>query len=875
MRRLRDLWYRLMALVRPGTMEREMSEEFAFHVEMEARKLEQSGMPSAEAARVARVRFGNRTMSQRAARESWGTGLIQDFGADLRHTFRQFRRRPAFSALGIATLALGLGATIALGSVVRSVLLRPLPVTDEAALRVFWADYDWRGVEFDYLAERTRVFRLAAYSSDLASLRSETGSTAIQAGVVSAGLFDVLGTRPALGRTFVTGEDRPGAEATVVLSYGVWQRELAGDPGIIGRRIVLDGAPTTVVGVMPRGFFFPTPEHRIWRPLNLDPASGQYQGNGWLVLVGRVAGGTSEALVTEDVAAMARSLGERFQYPAAWDKTKNALVRPLRTYLVGNLGPGLLLLLGAGLLILLMAGANVAALILARTTDRAQEISLRAALGAGRARLARQIVTESLTLALVAGLVGALVARLGFQALVASLPLTNGMAETVSLDWTAFLLAFGLAAVVGLAVSVAPVRSLLRGDLQGLGSERGVRGVGHHTGRVHGLLVAGEAAIAVLLVVGAGLMIRSVERLYALDLGFDPRGVAAVDLFAGGNDVTPAARQQFFTAIIERVAALPGVTSAALVPRLPVRDGGWQGTVTIEGNPDLQGNAAPNSMFRPVTPDYFRTLGIAIKRGRGFSAADRRESPSVAVVSESFAAKAWPGSDPIGRRIQHSFGGGDSLLTVVGVTEEIKISSITGANPLVMYVPLAQRIEPTDGSVLVVKSAAGDPRALIAPIRRLVRELEPRVAVGRVTDLETVVATALAEPLRLRFFLTLFAALALVLGVVGVYSVVSYAVTRRRSEFGVRMALGAGGGRLLRQVVGRGLLPVAVGTGVGLVAAIGFGRVAAGFLFGVSPADPVSLGVAGIALLGAGVLASVVPAWRATRVSPVESLRAE
>ncbi len=875
MRHLRDLWYRLTTLVRPGTTEREMREEFAFHVEMEAKKLEREGIPAAEAARRARIRFGNRTEHQQAARDSWGTALIRDLGADLFHTFRQFRRRPAFSALGIGTLALGLGATIALGSVVRSVLLRPLPVTDEAALRVFWSDYNWRGVEFDFLAERARVFTLAAYSTDAALLRTETGSSALLAGVVSAGLFDVLGARPALGRTFRKGEDRPGAEPTVVLSHGIWQTELAGDPAVIGRRIVLDGQPATVIGVMPRGFFFPTPELRIWRPLNLDPASGHYQGNGWLVLIGRVAAGTSEPLVAGDIAAMAKALGERFEYPAAWDKTKDAHAKPLRTYLVGEQGPGLLLLLGAGLLILVMACANVAALILARTTDRTQEIALRSALGAGRTRLARQIVTESLTLALVAGLLGAIVAALGFRVLVASLPLTNGMAETVTLDWTAFALGLALATGVGLAVSAVPVRNLLRGELQGLGSERGVRGIGHHTSRVHGVLVTAEAAVAVLLVVGAGLMIRSVERLYSLDLGFEPRGVAALDLFAGSTDVTPATRRQFFADLVDRTAALPGVTSAALVSRLPIRDGGWQGTVAIEDNPDLQGSSAPNSMFRPVTPDYFKTLGIAITKGRGFTAADREGTPPVTVISESFAAKAWPGLDPIGRRFGHSFGVGDNLVTVIGVTEDIKITSITGVNPLVMYVPVAQRAEPLVGSVLVVAAAGGADEAVIAPIRRLVRELEPRIAVGRVTDLETVVATALAEPLRLRFFLTLFATLALVLGVVGVYSVVSYAVTRRRSEFGVRMALGAGAGQVLRQVIGRGLVPVAVGTGIGLVVAIGLGRAASGFLYQVSPADPVSLGVAVVSLLGAGIAASVIPAWRAARVSPVESLRSE
>ncbi len=874
MRRLRDLWYRLTTLIRPGTAEREMGDEFAFHIEMETRKLEQAGLPAAEAARQARIRFGNRTGNQQDARDSWGTGLIRDLGGDLLHTLRQFRRRPAFSALGIGTLALGLGATIALGSVVRSILLRPLPVTDEAALRVFWSDYNWRGVEFDYLAERTRVFTLAAYSADAALLRTESGSSALLAGVVSAGLFEVIGARPALGRTFLKGEDRPGAEPTVVLSHGVWQDEFAGDPAVIGRRIILDGQPVTVIGVMPRGFFFPTPDLRIWRPLNLDPATDSYQGNGWLVLLGRVAAGTSESLVAGDIAAMAQSLGERFEYPAAWDKTKGASAQPLRTYLVGDQGPGLLLLLGAGLLILVMACANVAALILARTTDRTQEIALRSALGAGRARLARQIVTESLTLALVAGLIGAAVAALGFRVLVASLPLTNGMGETVTLDWTGFALGLALAAVVGLAVSAAPVRNLLRGELQGLGSERGVRGIGHHTSRVHGVLVTAEAAVAVLLVVGAGLMIRSVERLYSLDLGFEPRGVTAIDLFAGSTDLTPATRRQFFADIVDRTAALPGVSSAAVVNRLPVRDGGWQGTVSIEGNPDLQGSSAPNSMFRPVTPDYFKTMGIAVTKGRGFTSADREGTPPVAVVSESFAATAWPGSEPIGRRFSHGFGAANTLVTVIGVTEDIKITSITGTNALVMYVPVAQR-GALEGSVLVVAGTGGASEAVTAPIRRLIRELEPRIAVGRVTDMEAVVATALAEPLRLRFFLTLFATLALVLGVVGVYSVVSYAVTRRRSEFGVRMALGAGAGQVLRQVIGRGLVPVALGTGLGAVAAIGLGRAAAGFLYQVSPADPVSLAAAVGSLLGAGIVASVIPAWRAARVSPVEALRAE
>lgn len=807
-----------------------------------------------------------------AGRSTLGTVLAESWG-DVRQAMRQFRRRPGFTALGVATLVLGLGATVALGSVVRAVLLRPLPVPDEAAVRVFWYDYAWTGVEFDHVRERTRAFSLAAYTTSGVSFRGETTTSMLIAGVASAELFEVLGARPALGRTFRAGEDRPGAEPVAVLSHAMWETLLGRDPEVIGRRIVVDGEPVTVVGVMPRGFFFPTPEHRLWRPLTLDPASGRYHNTGWLTLVGRVKPGLSEAQVADDISGIARALGERFQYPAAWDKTQGAHARPLRAYVLGEAGPGLVLLGGAGLLILVMACANVAALVLARTTDRSREIALRAALGAGRARLARQVVAEALVLTGIGGMLAAVAAALGFKALVASLPLANGLAETVSLDWTMLVMALGGAVAVGLLVAAAPVRALLLGRLQGIAGERAVRGLGRRPSRFYGALVATEAAVAVVLVVGAGLLIRSVEHLYSLDLGFEPRNVTAIDLLATATDLAPSDRERFFADVVEQATAVPGVLSAGLVPRLPIRDGGDQGTVAILGRPDLEGPNAPNSLFRPVTPDYFATLGIPIIRGRGITPLDRRGTDRVVVVSRSFAELAWPGQDPIGRQVVSSSLGPSHGLTVVGVVGDIRSTSVTGANPLAMYLPLAQLPEPSDGMVLVVRTAPGV-GAPVAAIRDLVQRLDRRVAIGRVMDMETVIATALAEPLRLRFFLTLFASLALVLGVVGIYSVVSYAVVRRRSEFGVRMALGAEPARVLRQVIGRGLVPVALGTGVGVVLALVFARVAARFLFGVSPSDPLSLAAAVAALMAAGVGASVIPAVRAARVNPVEALRA-
>ncbi len=349
---------------------------------METEKLEHQGMEPAEAARIARLRFGGVAYQQERAREAWGIAMLRDFFDDVRHTLRQFRRRPGVNLLALLTLALGLGATAALFGAVRGLLLRKLPVTREAELRIFWDDWDWRGAELDFVRERMQAFSgLAAYSAEGYTYRTGAGSSVVLTGVTSADFFEVLGVHPMLGRTFVQGEDRPGAEPVVVLSWSMWRQELGGDPGVLGRRILLDGTPTTVIGVMPRGFFFPSPDFRAWRPLDLDPNSPIYQGRGWLVTFGRIKPDATPGMV-------------------------NASVRPVREYLLGNVKPALLLLLGAVALLLLIACANTAALVLARTTDRSGELGLRVALGAGRGRLIRQIVTESVTLSLLAGLAG-------------------------------------------------------------------------------------------------------------------------------------------------------------------------------------------------------------------------------------------------------------------------------------------------------------------------------------------------------------------------------------------------------------------------------------------------------------------------------------
>ena len=868
-----DAAFRVRAFVRRGAMERDLSDEVAFHLEMDARKLVEHGWSPAAAAAEARRRFGVVGREEQRARDSWGIGLAVEVLSDVRIALRQLWRRPLFSVLGIGTLALGVGATVALSSVVSGLLLKPLPVRDDSRLHVFWSDYDWRGVEFDFVKERQRAFAgLAAYSTEGYTLRVNDQSSTILAGVASAELFDVLGAGPLMGRTFQAGDDRPGAAPIVVLSHGFWQQELGGDPHVIGRRLEIDGSPVEVVGVMPRGFYFPTPQLRVWRPLTLDPSTDAYQGNGWLVLVGRERAGISRGELDADVEAIAAALGARFQYPAAWDKSRGATLRSLRDYTMGAVRPAVLLLQGAVLLVLAIACANVAALVLARTTDCSAELTLRAALGAGRGRLVRQIVTESVTMSLLASGLGAGLAVVSFQALVSRLPLADGLEDTLAVDWTMFAAALALSLVVGVLVALAPVRALIGGVSLGVSRERTSGGLASGPRRVHGALVAVEVALAVLLVAGSTMLVRSVSGLYAIDAGFEAPDVTTLDLVTPTRVMAAAERREFFRQMTDRVAALPGIGAAGLVTRLPLRDGGWQGTVTIEDRPDLADGRQPNTYYRVVTAGYFPAMGIQMRAGRGFLDTDGQGAGAVGIVSEAFAQRMWPGRDPIGRRIRSAFEDEPRWITVVGVAEEARVVRMTGENPMVLYVPFAQSTAP-EGAVLVVKGAGAPPS--VPALRALVRELDARVAIGRVGTLDGVIAASLAEPLRLRFFLSVLGMLALVIGAVGVYSVVSYSVTRRRAEFGVRLALGAAPRRILSEVIRGGLIPVVLGVVAGLAGAMALGRILGRFLYGITPTDPLSLAAAASALLMAGAVAAFVPGLRAGRTDPVEALRAE
>ena len=811
--------------------------------------------------------------------------IVREFAADLRYGVRQLRRRSGYAAAVVVTLGLGIGATVALLNVVNDLLLRPLPYAQEDRVRVFWMDYDWRGEEYDFVRERGGIFQnVAAFSTNGApyhpSTRAEGGGNAelLPFVVATAQLFDVLGATPFLGRTLQAGDDRPGSPPVIVISYGMWQQDLGRDRNVIGRQILLDGKPVTVVGVMPRDFYFPSPDFRAWRPVQLDPTRGFYHNVGYLTLIGRVRPGVAEPLVQQDVKRISRALGEQFTYPAAWDKTKNPSSSPVRTYLLGNLRAPLLLLLVAVVLLLLIACANAAALVVARTSDRSGELAVRVALGAGRLRLARQLVAESLVLATGAAILGTIIATAGFGVLVARLPLQGGLGETVTMGSTTFVAAFVLALLVGISVSLAPIRTLLSalnaGGGGGLNRERSEGGLRRSTHRMHGALVAGQVTLAVLLVAGATLLIRSVERLRALDLGFDAHNVSTFQLINGDGE-PDGVRRQFFRDLVTRVSALPGVTGAGLTNRLLVRDGGYQGPVLPEGRPDLEGTQRPNSLYRTATPGYFRAMGMRLREGRGIDSTDVASALPVTVIDEEFARRMWPGMSAIGKHIVTGYTGEMIARTVVGIAAEAKMTSMTGEvpPPFTMWVPVEQHSAP-DGAVLVVRSP-GNPATVTMAVRRIAAELDPQVAVARIETMDQVVATALAQPLRLRFFLSVFGALALALGAIGVYGVVSYAVTRRRAEYALRVALGASPTRVLGEVIRRGLTPVALGAAAGVVAALLSARLLSGLLFGVPPTDPLSIATAATLLLLAGALAALAPALRAGRSNPASALRAD
>ena len=792
-----------------------------------------------------------------------GGPSMESWIMDMRYAARRLRSRPTYALLAVLTLALGVGGTASAFGIVRGLLLDPLPYADEERLSVFWGSGDWSESEFVHLRPHFGDFEgVAAYFTDDITLKQgEAPPRVVPAVLSSAELFDVLGARPQAGRTLQPGDDVAGAEPVAVLSHGLWQ-ELGGSRSIVGERVRIGGVERTIVGVMPPGFWFPDPGVRVWlpTPMRADVGVGRY------TLIGRQPPGQSEAATAAALQRLTVALEERFDYPdPRWDLTRNAELVPVREVLLGGVRLPLLATLGAMAVILLIACANVAALMLGQVEGRTTELAVRAALGAGRRRLMQQLLGEALLVGLLAGVAGAALAWYGFGMLVGALPL-GALAEGARPDWSVFAATMAIAILASLAIALAPVAFLRRGDLQGAITRARTSGVGGR-GRIQNGLVVAEVALAVLLAAGAGLLVRSVVKLRAIDPGVDTRGVVVLDVVAG-SDAALGDRRRLTGELVPALDALPGVASAAAVQRLPLRGGGDNWGIAIEGQPDLEPST---TSYRVVTPAYFATLGISLLSGRGFDGSEQPDGEPVVVINEALAKKYFGDVDPLGRRIAAGYGG---WARVIGVVETVAETKLTDGPEPARYMSYAQVPYWPERTTLVMRLEEGrDEMAVLEEARGIVRRVAPGVAVQHATTMGSVFTRAVGPARQVMTLLTMLTGLALVLGAIGIYGVTTQFVSRRRRDWSIRLALGLTPGQVVRQIVSRGILLVGAGAAVGIVAVLGLTRLLSSLLYGVDASDPVALGAAIAALLAIGAIAAWLPAWRASRVDPVTALR--
>jgi putative ABC transport system permease protein len=881
---MKSLWRRALMLLRRKQFDRDLDEEMRLHLELREQEQMEKGITPDEAYYAAQRQFGNSLLLQERSRDMWGWNGIEQLLQDVRYGVRMLVKNPGFTAVAVIALALGIGANTAIFSVVNAVLLRPLPYQDSDRLVVILhggtdpvapANFlDWR--------KQNHVFQsMGAAEYWAPNLTAVERPEQIWALRLTSDIFPLLGVQPLLGRAFVPGEDQPGKEHEVVLSYGSWQKRFGGDASVIGRSMTLDGEAYTIIGVMPREFKFApfwATKAELWAPLALGDRATRRNGNS-LRIFARLGSGVTLAQASAEMATITARLNK--EYPGT---NKDVVVRSLKDKVVGDVRPALLILLGAVGFVLLIACANVAHMLLARAAARQKEIAVRTALGARRWRVIRQFLTESILLAILGGGAGLLLALGGIRVLVALSPAGIPRVETVGLDGRVLAFMLVVSVLTGIAFGLFPALQASAVSLNdslkegGRGSTESIR-----RNRLRSLLVASEFALALVLVIGAGLMIRSLFALQSIDPGFNPQHLLSMMVRAGGSKAgEPGHRAAFFQQLLEHVRALPGVQSAGFINHLPLAGDVWGYPFWVQGRPIPPPGEGMNAVYRVVMPGYFRAMEIPILRGRDVTDADQMNAPGVVVINEALANRVWPGEDPIGKHITlEDPNKTPNWLTVVGVSKNAKQNEWAAPSYFEVYIPFLQNHEfqesprPMWAYLTLVARSTGDPASLVPAIESEVRSLDSNVAVSQVQTMDQVVADSTAQP---RFYLLLlatFAAVALVLAAVGIYGVMSYSVSRRTHEIGIRMALGAERRDVLRLVVGQGMLLALAGAAVGLLGALGLTRLMASLLYGVQPYDPATFLVVSIVLCLVALAANYVPARRATKIDPMVALRYE
>ena len=810
--------------------------------------------------------------------------MFADLWQDLRYALRTLAKNPAFTSIAIVAIALGIGANTVIFSAVNAVLLRPLPFKNPEQLVMVWENATHLGFPkntpsppnfIDWQRQNTVFTGMAAMSERSFNLTGVGEPDRLDGRRVSANLFDLLGVPALLGRTFVPDDDRPGTHV-VLLSYSLWQRRFGSDSNVIGRAITLNGESYNVIGVMPRSVHLPAYGNwndKVWVPIAFTNEETTERGNHFLDVIARIKPGITLKQAQAEMETIAARLAK--EYPR-YNTRIGATVTPLHEEVVGDIKPALLILLGAVGFVLLIACANVANLLLARAAVREKEIALRLALGASRSRLTRQFLTESVLLALLGGGFGLLLALAGIRVLKTFIPVTISQTQTISIDGKVLVFTALLALLTGIVFGLAPAMHASHSNLNDSLKEGGRdSAIGKKGNRLRDLLVVGEIAVSFILLIGAGLLINSFLHLRNLDPGFraDHLLTMKVDLselrYPDGER-----RSVFFDEVLFRIRALPGVQSVAVAGNLPFTYNGDSMSIAVEGIPDPPPGQWPDVIYRAIGPGYFSTMGIPMIRGRDFTDQDKADSKNVVVISEKTAQHYWPGKDPIGKRLKPGATTSDvPWREVIGVVKDVRQNDFIAQPKMQMYFAYRQ-LKDLAANALIVRTSV-EPMSLATSIRDAIWAVDKDQPVANVDTMDHIVSEAIARQRFSMLLLGIFATLALVLASVGIYGVMSYSVAQRTHEIGIRMALGARRADVLQMTVTQGLKLVGTGMLLGLAAAFLLTRVLASLLYGISATDPITFLGISVVLLAVAILASYIPALRATKVDPIIALRAQ